>query len=215
MKNRGLIFGLEPSKYSLGRGQFFDTHSYVSGFRFIVQGFLCYFIVKNLPSIILHLSLLFNFEFSIPSPSTTRWRAIVGLMIAIGACFGGLGDMYLIYRRRKIFLRDPDTGKVENTETLEQKFPLLHDVIWGWPFLLGLSLILLAHPVDAIYGIFFGGIAYAFNHALSKRKQMGGLVKMVLNLGAGGLAIWLWSLLSITVNGFPPGWKEIQILPLF
>jgi hypothetical protein len=116
-----------------------------------------------------------------------------------------------------------------------RRWRLLHDVVWGWPFLLALSLLFFGctldgspvpplietfhwpaldfftkgrTPVSALNGIFFGALAYGANHALSKTSYMPLTVKLVLNACFGVLAILAWYTLT-TAMGAPTGLEKI------
>ena len=107
------------------------------------------------------------------------------------------------------------------------RFPGGHDLLWGWPLLLGLSLVFLGRtldgspapglggilvlpsldffvlgktPVSALNGLFVGSIAYAINHAISKASRLHLPLKLVISLSVGALAIWAWYALTVAMG---------------
>jgi len=107
------------------------------------------------------------------------------------------------------------------------RYPVLHDQIWGWPFLLGVSLVFFGKtadgspvpglsgilvppsldffvlgktPVSALNGLLVGGIAYAINHAISKAIRLHLPVKLAISLSVGALAIWAWYALTVAMG---------------
>ena len=78
-----------------------------------------------------------------------------------------------------------------------------------------MPLIRYAHPVDACYGIFFGAAAYCINHHISKTKRLSLPTKLCLNLCIGLIAVALWCKVCLALNGPPPGWHELTLLPLW
>ena len=108
-----------------------------------------------------------------------------------------------------------------------KRFPVLHDLIWGWPLLLALPLIFCGKtldgsanpglvgifslptldffvpaktPVSTMNGFVFGGIAYAINHAISKANRLHLAVKLMISQGIGALAIWAWYALTVAMG---------------
>lgn len=109
------------------------------------------------------------------------------------------------------------------------RWRFLHDLVWGWPFLLALSLLgwgttldgspapslidlfrlpalefftVGRTPVSALNGIVFGALAYGANHALSKTSRVSFVLKLVLNVGIGITAVVAWHALT-TAMGAP------------
>ena len=107
------------------------------------------------------------------------------------------------------------------------RFPGFHDLLWGWPLLLGLSLVFLGRtldgspapglsgilvppsldffvlgktPVSALNGLFVGSIAYAINHAISKMDRLHLAVKLMISLFVGTLAILAWYALTVAMG---------------
>lgn len=108
----------------------------------------------------------------------------------------------------------------EKVRLLIWRYPLLNDLIWGWPMLLALPLIFVGAtldgspspglsglfpladleafkeigrtPIAALNGIHVGGIAYAINHNLVKPAKLPFAAKFFIGLCVGGLAIWAW-----------------------
>ncbi len=106
-------------------------------------------------------------------------------------------------------------------------FPVLHDLIWGWPFLLGVSLVFFGKtadgsavpglsgifvppsldffvlgktPVSALNGLLVGSIAYAINHAIAKTDRLHLATKLMISLTVGALAIWAWYALTVAMG---------------
>lgn len=219
MKNRMYIFSSTPShkktwnpeKYSFGVGQFFDVTSYTGMFRHAILGLLLIFFGRYGDIFFMHQALLLGRDVAVPTPGKIQWHERVSLIIGSLAIIVAILNFYAIYKNRK----DNEVVIGDSFQILNQKYPLVHDLIFGWPFLLALPLIYYAHPVDALYGILFGGIAYALNHYISKASRIPVLMKIISNLSFGSLAIWGWFRISITSNGFPEGWQDIPRLPIF
>lgn len=203
------------NKYSLGVGQYFDISSYSGCFRHAIFGLLGIFFGMHGDALFFHLNLVFGFGYAIPTPGLIQWHSRIGAVIGGWAFLIGSMNFYMVYRRRVTLSRPLFYEKKTKVEALVNRFPLLHDLTWGWPLLVAISLIYFTHPVDALYGIFFGGIAYALNHYISKKPHIPIWLKVIFNLSFGGLAIWGWLRISIAFNGFPDGWQDIPVLPIF
>lgn len=108
-----------------------------------------------------------------------------------------------------------------------RRWRFLHDIVWGWPFLLALSLLIWGRtldgasalsliavfhlpaldfftvertPVSALNGIVFGALAYGANHTLSKTLHVPFVLKLVLNVCVGIAAISAWYALTVAMG---------------
>jgi hypothetical protein len=107
------------------------------------------------------------------------------------------------------------------------RFPLLHDFLWGWPFMLGLSLVFLGKtldgspspglngiftppgldffvlaktPASAMNGLFIGAAAYIINHVISKTPRLPLWIKLLISLLVGVFACWAWYVLTMKMG---------------
>lgn len=206
--------GWFPEKYSRGPGDFFDMNSYVAALRYFILGLLVVFCGIHGDYFLLYWHLIFGFEYSIPNLGQIQWYSRVSFFLGVFMCGTAFLNVCVIYKKRKAHqfsLKEEKIGVID----LFQKFPLLYDLVVGWSFLIALPLIFYTHPIDAMLGLFFGGIAYKINYVVFKRKSIAIPIRMVLNFFVGSAAILLWWTMSVTVNGFPDGWQDIPMLPLF
>lgn len=194
-----------------GPGGFADTDSSWGVFRSIVVSFVFVFVLRHFGHFLSHFFVFLGWESFQVDPYKSRWYGRVAFSMAVIPCFLGFSLIFVRFYRRN----HPRNSFCHSKETLMKRFPLLHDLVWGWPFILGLSCIYIGHPVDAVYAIFLGGLAYMANHALSKASQPGLPVRFGLSLLIGSFAIWCWSRVCIELNGLPPGWQDVPVLPLW
>lgn len=181
-------------------------------------------------------------SFTFPEASDARWQAKKFLGIgSVGFFWGTLLFLHLLKTRHQrwrtrsqfdteIAERQQEQGAPapadaprsldEKVRLLIWRYPLLNDLIWGWPMLLALPLIFVGAtldgspspglsglfpladleafkeigrtPIAALNGIFIGGIAYAINHNLVKPAKLPFAAKFLIGLCVGGLAIWAW-----------------------
>lgn len=207
-------FDARANRYfkAYGTDEFFDSDSLWGVFRFVVLFcFVFVFVLRHFGYFLSHFFVFLGWESFQADPYKARWYGRVAFSMAVIPCFLGVSFIFTQFFRRN----NPRNGFCHRKERLMKRFPLLHDLVWGWPFILGLSCIYIGHPVDAVYAIFLGGLAYMVNHALSKASQPGLPVRFGLSLLIGSFTIWCWSRVCIELNGLPPGWQDVPVLPLW
>ena len=222
-------------------GGFIDMLSFVGTVRGVILGLLAIYHGRH--GSVWNVFVLNWYDvFVFPEASEARWHAkkylgIGGLMIVAGVLYllHLLKIRYQRWRTRSQFdaeiaERQQEQGSrapADATRSLDEKvrlliwrYPLLNDLIWGWPMLLALPLIFIGAtldgspspglsglfpladleafkdigrtPISALNGIFVGGIAYAINHNLVKPAKLPFAAKFFIGLCVGGLAIWAW-----------------------
>ena len=236
-------------------GGFFDSSSCLGNFRAIVLDILIIYVARYIDLWGLLLWSLQGKELAISSGGML-FHARVGIFIGTaGLIFSGV-LCYAVYRQRSAsrYAANPLTqekpvaevaigsGAVEEPRkplplplSLPERrlreavgrYPGGHDLLWGWPLLLGLSLVFLGRtldgspapglggilvlpsldffvlgktPVSALNGLFFGSIAYAINHAISKTDRLRLAVKLMISLSVGALAILAWYALTMAMG---------------
>lgn len=234
-------------------GGFFDSTSYVGSIRSSIFGILCIYVARYID---LWGQLLWGLRGKelIISSGRMLFHARIGFSLGMVCVLGGALLCYAVYRQRSAS-RDADnplaqekpitevaigSGVVEEPRkplplSLPERrlreavgrFPGGHDLLWGWPLLLGLSLVFLGRtldgspapglggilvlpsldffvlgktPVSALNGLFVGSIAYAINHAISKTDRLRLAVKLMISLSVGALAILAWYALTMAMG---------------
>jgi len=87
------------------------------------------------------------------------------------------------------------------------KWPMLHDVIWGWPLLIAFLLIPFgSSSMSSMFGIFLGGGAYRINHKLST-LQRPLHIRLFASWIVGIAAILIWGRYHLISPSFPMLWK--------
>lgn len=161
---------------------------------------------------------LFGAEWGAP-PGSADWHARVALGLAMPILILEPINFYWIFRKRRYLKtaasqaaeqaalrleeraeRDRKLGKSASViaaptqperEGMMQRWPLLHDVVWGWPLLLALPMTLFGEPLDAMRGLMLGVPVYMMSHAISKTGLALG-VKLGIAWSAGAAAVGLW-----------------------
>lgn len=212
-------------------GGFYDKLSFVGVARMMAFGLLGvyfgrYFSIWNLFVLNWYDVLVF------PEAGHAQWRARVAL--GIGGPIVILGPLYSLHLLKTRYQRWRDRNQfdaeiaecqqeqgtlapADAPRSLDEKvrlliwhYPLLNDLIWGWPMLLALPLIFIGAtldgspspglsglfpladleafkeigytPISALNGIFIGGIAYAINHNIPSLSVLEDRLNFVGNL---------------------------------
>ena len=225
-------------------GGFFDTTSYLGNIRGVIFGLLCILIGRYLDLWGQVLWPLFGETLTI-SNGKMQWHARIGLYMGMVCIVSAILLIYSVYRKRTGINSEntvtlgahnalvPTESEI-NPKNFEQRlrkiilrFPILHDIIWGWSFLLGLSLFFVGRtmdgspvpvldglfqlpdlsfftirhtPVSALNGIFIGAIAYGINHAISKSPRFYLWIKFLVNFAVGALSVWAWYALTVAMG---------------
>lgn len=205
-----------PENYERAPGDFYDPNSYIGNVHYIMTGLVVIFLGLYGEYFILYLHLIFGFEYSIPSPGKIQWYGRVAFFLGSSMCVIGILNFCKFHRRRKMRLNlYPSEEKMDMTGNFFQRFPLFRDLVLGWPFVMALILIFHAHPVDAILGVFLGWVAHEFNYVIYKKKILTIPVHMAISFSINSVAVLLWWKMSVAANGYPDGWQDIPMLPLF
>ena len=215
-------------------GGFLDSEALTGNLRSYVLGLLIIYFGRYFDLWLAFLDTIFG-----PPPSPWRMQYHSRIAYAIGI-IGVVSSIVLTakYVCSKSKVLAPSEAGAAPSEagslSVEQRFhdliarfPVLHDLVWGWPFLLGVSLVFFGKtadgspvpglsgilvppsldffvlgktPVSALNGLFVGSIAYAINHAISKTDRLRLAVKLMISLSVGALAILAWYALTMAMG---------------
>lgn len=218
-------------------GGFLDSNSLTGNLRSYVLGLLFIYSGRYFDLWYRFQDILFRDPPPLPSPWRMQYHSRIAYAIGI---IGVVSSIVLTakYMRSKskglapseAGSAPPDVGSLSVEQRLHNliaRFPVLHDLIWGWPFLLGVSLVFFGKaadgsavpglsgilvppsldffvlgktPVSALNGMFVGSIAYAINHAIAKTGKLNLATKLMINLAVGTLAIWGWYALTVAMG---------------
>ncbi|THF66292.1 hypothetical protein E6C76_05470 [Pseudothauera nasutitermitis] len=200
-------------------GGYFDIWTYTGTLRIFVFALLIIYGGRYIDFFGGWLWGLFGEELII-SPGKADWYARVACGLATPLLILSPINLFTIFRRRR-YLRaaapqaaqqaalwlkeraEHDRKEGKNVDAggavprqpeqkgLVQRWPILHDVVWGWPLLLALPLTLFGEPLNAMRGLVLGVFAYSLSHTISKT----GLpmpVKLGMAWSIGALAVGLW-----------------------
>jgi len=218
-------------------GGFLDSDTLTGNLRSYVLGLFIIYSGRYFDLWQRFLGVVFRDPPPIPSPWRMQYHSRIAYSIGM---IGVVSSIVLIakYMRSKskgltmseARAAPPEAGSrsiEQRFRDLVARFPVLHDLTWGWPFLLGVSLVFFGKtadgsavpglsgifvppsldffvlgitPVSALNGMFVGSIAYAINHAISKTSRLHLAAKLMISLAVGALAIWAWYALTVAMG---------------
>ena len=207
-----------------GIGGFFDVETHRGNIRSIIMFLLFIYGGQHLDSLLYWLWDLCDAEQTYPSAFYVARHANMALVM------GGAGVFWSVlllfhslktYRRRQAQEAQIDreiadrlaamarAGKPVFPPTREERirrvlrrWPILHGLLWGWPFVMALPLIWCADHISALSGIMLGAMVYLITHALSKRQ--GKLwSSLAFSFCIGVAAVCLWGHFAPVMTGGP------------
>ncbi len=208
----------KPGEAKFEPGGFFDSRSYLGSIRFFLFAVIVIYVSRDIDNFLAWLWNLFGKKVYV-SPDKAIFHAKVVAAMMLLPIFLALCNFHATYklkrylkqargksdeevaqrlkeleRSRQYIIRSDDVVDGPKAFFLEEtikKWPVLHDLIWGWPFLMAMLLPFIVRRVDAVFGLLLGGVAYSFNHAISKLK-FPSAVKLVLSFAIGLVALSTW-----------------------
>ena len=220
-------------------GGYLDSDTLTGNLRSYVLGLFIIYSGRYFDLWLRFQDLLFRDPPPLPSPWRMQYHSriayaigiisVVSSIVLVAKCMRSKREE-LAHSEAEAAAVPPEAGSRNVEQRLRDliaRIPVLHDLIWGWPFLLGVSLVFFGKtadgsavpglsgifvppsldffvlgktPVSALNGMFVGSIAYAINHAISKTGRLHLAVKSAISVAVGALAIWAWYALTVAMG---------------
>lgn len=218
-------------------GGFLDSNTLTGNLRSYVLGLFIIYSGRYFDLWQRFLGVVFRDPPPLPSPWRMQYHSRIAYAMGMMCVVSSIVLVAKCMRSKRKELAQSEAGAAPpkaSSRSVEQRlrdliarFPVLHDLIWGWPFLLGVSLVFFGKtadgsavpglsgilvppsldffvlgktPVSALNGMFVGSIAYAINHAIAKTGKLNLATKLMINLAVGALAIWGWYALTVAMG---------------
>lgn len=207
---------------SFSSGGLFDIDTYIGTWRAVVLCMLIIYGGRHIDSFGQWLWGLFGEELHI-APGKAEWHARVAFAMGATPLVLMLMNLLRLFRLRRYLaaartktdeevalrLRELEerraSGQGLNLTTVApelpapsgfERWPFLHDMVWGWPLLLALPLMLRDPPVATVLGLVLGACAYGINHKIAN-SRMRLSTKFTIALSVGVAAVGLWYQLAL------------------